>query len=48
LLGLVEVLVAAYMPQGSQYRDAIAFVILIAILLVKPTGLFGRNLVEKV
>lgn len=48
LLGLVEVLVAAYLPQGSQYRDAIAFVILIAILLVKPTGLFGRNLVEKV
>ncbi|MDB5355993.1 MAG: ABC-type transporter, integral rane subunit [Phycisphaerales bacterium] len=48
LLGLVEVLVSAYMPQGSQYRDAIAFVILIAILLVKPTGLFGRNLVEKV
>ncbi len=48
LLGLVEVLVSAYLPQGSQYRDAIAFVILIAILLVKPTGLFGRNLVEKV
>jgi branched-chain amino acid transport system permease protein len=48
LLGLVEVLVAAYLPEGSQYRDAIAFVILIAILLVKPTGLFGRNLVEKV
>ena len=48
VLGLVEVLVSAYLPNGSQYKDAIAFVILITILLVKPTGLFGRNVVEKV
>jgi branched-chain amino acid transport system permease protein len=48
VLGLVEVLVQAYIPMGSQYKDAIAFIILIAILLVKPTGLFGRTLVEKV
>lgn len=48
VLGVVEVMAKAYLPLGSQYSDAIAFVILIAILLVKPTGLFGRNLVEKV
>ena len=48
LLGLVEVLVAAYLPDGSQYQSGIAFVILIAILLVKPTGLLGRNVAEKV
>jgi len=30
------------------YRDAVAFVILIAVLLVKPTGLFGSVTVEKV
>lgn len=48
VLGLTEVLVAGYLPQGSQYKDGIAFVILIGILLVKPTGLFGRNIVEKV
>lgn len=48
LLGLVEVLVIGYLPNGSQYRDAVAFVILIAILLVKPSGLLGKATVEKV
>ncbi len=48
LLGIVEVLVVGYLPAGSQYRDGVAFVILIAILLVKPSGLLGRNAVEKV
>jgi len=32
----------------STYRDAIAFSILILILLLKPTGLLGKGLVEKV
>jgi branched-chain amino acid transport system permease protein len=48
ILGLVEVLVVGYLPGGSQYRDAAAFVILIVILLVKPSGLLGKNAVEKV
>jgi branched-chain amino acid transport system permease protein len=48
VLGLVEVLVIGYVPNGSQYKDGIAFVILIAILLVKPSGLLGRHGVEKV
>lgn len=48
LLGLVEVMVVQYLPSGSQYRDGIAFVILIVILLVKPSGLFGKHVVEKV
>jgi branched-chain amino acid transport system permease protein len=48
LLGITEVLVAGYVPQGSQYRDGVAFMILIAILLVKPSGLFARHGVEKV
>jgi branched-chain amino acid transport system permease protein len=46
LLGVVETLVSAYL--SSTYRDAIAFVILIAILLYRPTGLFGSAQVEKV
>jgi branched-chain amino acid transport system permease protein len=45
LLGVVETMVSAY---SSTYRDAIAFVILIAILLYRPTGLFGTGQVEKV
>lgn len=48
VLGMVEVLVVGYLPNGSQYRDGIAFVILIIILLVKPSGLFGKHVVEKV
>ncbi len=48
LLGLIEVLVVGYLPGGSQYRDGVAFVILIAVLLVKPSGIFGRNVNEKV
>jgi branched-chain amino acid transport system permease protein len=46
LLGVVETLVSAYI--SSTYHDAIAFVILIAILLYRPTGLFGTGQVEKV
>jgi len=46
LMGVTETFVAAYI--SSTYRDAVAFVILIAVLLVKPTGLFGRVTVEKV
>ena len=42
----VETLVSGYL--SSTYRDAIAFVILIAILLYRPTGLFGTAQAEKV
>ena len=48
ILGLMEVLVVGYLPGGSQYRDGVAFVILIVILLVKPSGLLGTNVTEKV
>jgi branched-chain amino acid transport system permease protein len=48
VLGITEILVVAYLPNGSQYRDAVAFVILIVILLVKPSGLFGTHAIEKV
>lgn len=48
LLGLTETMVIGYFPNGSQYKDGVAFVILIVILLIKPSGLFGTNVVEKV
>jgi branched-chain amino acid transport system permease protein len=48
VLGVTEILVVAYLPNGSQYRDAVAFVILLVILLVKPSGIFGSNAIEKV
>jgi branched-chain amino acid transport system permease protein len=46
LLGTVETFVAG--SQYSTYKDAIAFAILIIILLFRPAGLLGRFTVEKV
>jgi len=46
LLGLAEQLVSGY--TSSSWRDAVAFGILILILLVKPSGLLGRGSAEKV
>jgi branched-chain amino acid transport system permease protein len=46
VMGISEYLVVGYI--SSTYRDAIAFVILIIVLLIKPTGLLGRNVTEKV
>ncbi|MDR1242029.1 MAG: branched-chain amino acid ABC transporter permease [Deltaproteobacteria bacterium] len=48
LLGGMEILLIAVFPQLSGYRDAFAFTLLIAILLVKPTGLFGAKLEDKI
>ena len=46
LLGLSEQFVAGYL--STTFRDAIAFGLLIVILLVRPSGLLGRRVVEKV
>lgn len=46
ILGLVETYAAGYW--SSEYKDAVAFVILILLLLFKPEGLFGKNVQEKV
>lgn len=48
ILGLAEILITAFLPALSGYRDAIAFVILIAILLLKPSGILGTKVTEKV
>ena len=44
ILGMVEILTAAYL--GTSVRDLFTFVILILILLYRPTGLFGTRTVE--
>lgn len=46
LLGVIEIFGRAYI--SSQVADAIVFAVLIIVLLVKPTGLFGKNIQEKV
>jgi branched-chain amino acid transport system permease protein len=47
VLGMVESLGSAYLPMGSQYRDAFAFVILILLLSFKPNGLLGSPVSQK-
>ncbi len=46
VLGIIENLSKAYI--SSQLSDAIVFAVLIIVLLVKPTGLFGKKISEKV
>jgi branched-chain amino acid transport system permease protein len=41
-LGLLEVLIVALVPQGSQYKDVFVFLVLILVLVFRPTGIFGR------
>lgn len=44
LLGLCEIIIVAIWPEWSGYRDAIAFTILIIILLTRPSGIMGEEL----
>jgi branched-chain amino acid transport system permease protein len=47
--GLVIGLAEAFVPaEYSAYKDAVAFALLFVILLVRPQGLLGRNLIQKV
>ncbi|MHB1652541.1 MAG: branched-chain amino acid ABC transporter permease [Desulfitobacteriaceae bacterium] len=46
VLGLTEALVSGL--GASTWRDAVAFLILILVLIIKPSGIFGKNLREKV
>ncbi|BDV00591.1 branched-chain amino acid ABC transporter permease [Thermodesulfomicrobium sp. WS] len=48
VLGFLEILIVAFFPDLAGYRDAFAFVLLIVVLLVKPTGLLGARPEEKV
>ena len=47
LIGVTETFFAAF-PATSQYREGVAFIILIAVLLFKPEGLMGKAVREKV
>ena len=46
ILGMAEVMAVGY--GQSTYRDAIAFIILVLILLLKPTGIMGKGMSEKI
>jgi branched-chain amino acid transport system permease protein len=46
MLGLFEAFAAGYL--SSQYKDAIAFLVILAVLLAMPQGLLGKGKVERV
>lgn len=45
LLGIIEVMTAAYID--SSLKEAVAFLILVAVLWTRPSGLFGRAVVRR-
>lgn len=53
ILGITETMVVAYGPKiglasASSWKDAIAYVLLIVILIARPTGILGETVAEKV
>lgn len=48
ILGIMEIMLVAFLPGLTGYRDAFAFILLIIILLVRPTGILGEKIAEKV
>ncbi len=48
LLGVIEIMLVAFFPSLSGYRDAFSYAILILLLLFRPTGIMGEVQPEKV
>ena len=46
LIRRLEALTAGYL--SSQYKDAVAFIVILAVLFVMPQGLFGKSTTERV
>jgi branched-chain amino acid transport system permease protein len=48
VLGFIEIMTIAFLPTLTGYRDAFAFIMLIIVLMLKPSGLLGKHQIEKV
>lgn len=48
VLAGIDVLVQATLPDGAAYRLVFAFLLVILVLVLRPSGLFGRPVFEKV
>ncbi len=48
LFGMVQTLSAALVPRGSEFRDVVAFAVVMLFLVVRPRGLLGERSVERV
>ncbi len=47
LLGMVEIMLVAFLPTITQYRDIITFILLILFLLFRPGGIFNVKVREE-
>jgi branched-chain amino acid transport system permease protein len=48
LFGVLQTLAAAFIPRGSEFRDVVAFAVVMVFMVVKPTGILGEKSVERV
>jgi len=46
VVGIAEAMTAGYI--SSAYKDAVAFLIILAVLVIRPSGLFGRRQSDRV
>ena len=47
LLGLLEAYATGYLPQGSTFHDLYVFILLITIILIRPSGILGKPAVPE-
>ena len=47
LLGIVEAMATQYIPNGSSWKDVWAFIVLILVLVFRPSGLFGERVAAR-
>ena len=48
VVGLAESYATGYLPQGSTFSDLYVFILLILVIIIKPTGLLGARALQKV
>lgn len=48
LFGVLQTMAAAFIPRGSEFRDVVAFAVVMLFLVFKPTGILGEKSVERV
>ncbi len=48
LFGLMETFAMGFIPQGTAWKDLIAFSVVILFLILRPTGIMGQKEFEKV
>jgi branched-chain amino acid transport system permease protein len=48
LFGVLQTLAASFIPRGSEFRDVVAFAVVMVFMVFKPTGILGEKVVERV